>query len=86
MIEVLLYIVVLLLGIPSALILNKLCKEEIKNWRKRFFIFSIICLISILIFAFTNFSQKIPVIISLFFMIVVFLTLIWKSYKLHKLY
>lgn len=73
------YLLLLLAGFPVGLLLAKLCKDEIKKWRKRLFIISAILLISIIVVSFLNFEYKFPVIISLFFVIIVCLTIVWKS-------
>lgn len=73
------YLLLLLAGFPAGLLLAKLCKDEIKKWRKRLFIISAILLISIIVVSFLNFEYKFPVIISLFFVIIVCLTIVWKS-------
>jgi uncharacterized protein HemY len=82
MIKELIYILILLLGILVGLILAKLCKDEIKNWRKRMIIISVICLIIALIIVFSNFTYKIPVIITLIFIAITDLTIVWKSYRI----
>ena len=76
----LLYLVLLLVGFPAGLLLAYLCKDEIKAWKKRLFILSAISLISIVVVSFLNFEYKLPVIISLFFIIIVCLTIVWKSH------
>ena len=78
----LLYLIILILGFVAGLILAKLCKEEIKNWRKRFWIISFVCLVIGIFVLFINFDYKLPIIIALVFMIITSLTLIWKSYLL----
>jgi hypothetical protein len=80
----LIYIIILILGFPAGLILAKMCKDEIKQWRKRLVIMSIICLILALAVSFLSYSifeYKLPVIIALFFMIITCLTIVWKSHK-----
>ena len=77
------YLVLLLVGFPVGLFLAKLCKEEIKVWRKRLIIISILSLIFAVLVSFIPFTiylYKFPTIISLFFIIIVCLTIIWKSY------
>jgi len=77
------YLVLLLLGFPTGLILARLCREEIKNWRKRLFIMIVVSLILAVIISFipfNSFTYKFPVIISLFFIIITCLTIIWKSH------
>jgi len=79
MLEIILYILVLFAGFPAGLILANLCYEEIKNWGNRFKIISLICLILAVLIFFINFEYKIPVIISLLFIIITSLTLVWKG-------
>lgn len=83
MIQNLYYLLLLLAGFPTGLILAKLCKDEIKKWRKRLFIMIISSLILAVVVSFVSFESfiyKFPVIISLFFIIIVCLTIIWKSH------
>ena len=80
MLQNLLYLLILVIGFPVGIFLAKLCKEEIDNWRKRLFIISVISLIAIVAMIFVDFLYKIPVIISLFFIIIVCLTINWKGY------
>lgn len=83
MIQNLFYLILLLLGFPLGIFLSKLCREEIKKWRKRLFIISVLSLLIAVIISFIPFSifeYKFPVIISLFFIIITCLTIAWKSY------
>lgn len=73
------YLLVLLLGFPAGLLLAYLCKDEIKAWKRTLFIMSGISLLLIVVVSFLNFEYKLPVIISLFFIIITCLTIIWKS-------
>ncbi len=74
------YLLLMLAGFPAGLLLAKLCKDEIKKWRKRLFIMSGASLLLIVVVSFLNFEYKLPVIISLFFIIITCLTVVWKSY------
>ena len=77
------YLLLLIVGFPMGLFLSKLCKEELKAWRGRLFIISIISLILAVVISFIDFAvyvYKFPTIISLFFIIIVCLTITWKSY------
>jgi len=76
-----LYIILLILGIPAGLFLSKLCKEEIKVWKNRLNIISVIALILAVLISFIDFQYKVPVIITLFFIIIVNLTINWKAKK-----
>jgi len=80
MLSNLFYLILLLVGFPTGLLLAYLCKDEIKAWKKRLFILSAISLISIVVVSFLNFEYKLPVIISLFFIIIVCLTIVWKGH------
>jgi len=80
MIQNLFYLVLLLLGFVNGILLARICKEEIKKWKKRLFIMSIVSLGLIVVISFLNFEYKFPVIISLFFMIITCLTIVWKSH------
>jgi len=78
------YLLILIAGFSIGLFLTKLCKEEIENWRKRLIIISAIALILAIGVSFISieiYSYKFPTIISLFFIIITFLTIIWKSHN-----
>lgn len=79
MVKEIVYMLIIFLAIPAAFILYGVSSEEIKSWRKRLFIISIICFIAIIGLAFTGFEYKIPIIITLFFIILTNLTLVWRS-------
>lgn len=74
------YLLLLLIGFPAGLLLAHLCKDEIKAWKKRLFIMSCISLLLIVVISFLNFEYKLPVIITLFFIIIVCLTIVWKGH------
>jgi hypothetical protein len=76
----LIYILILLGGFPLGFLLSKICKDEIKNWRKRLFILSISSLLISVLVSFTNFYFKFPIILGLLLMIIICLTIIYKSY------
>jgi len=83
MLENLIYLLILIAGFPAGLILAKMCKDEIKQWRKRLVIISVICLILAIGVSFLPsliFYYKLPVIIGLFFIIITSLTIVWKSH------
>jgi len=78
----LLYLILLIAGFPTGLFLARLCKDEIKNWRKRLFLISALGLaliIGISFIPFSDYAYKIPTIIALFFIIIVCLTINWKG-------
>jgi len=81
MIQNLFYLLILTASFLTGIILSKLCSDEIKNWRKRFLAIAIFSLLIIVVIIFINFEYKIPAIISLFFIIITNLTIIWKSYN-----
>jgi|TARA_B100001971_G_C18169573_1_gene526285 uncharacterized membrane protein YoaK (UPF0700 family) len=77
------YILLLVAGFFVGIILSRLCKDEIKKWRKRLFIMSVISFVLVIIVSFIPFGTykyKIPTIITLFFIIIVNLTISWKSH------
>ena len=59
MIKELIYLIIILLGIPAGLFLAKICKEEIKNWRKRLKILIAGCFVVIVAVFFLDFEYKI---------------------------
>ena len=75
-----LYILLLIAGFFTGLILAKLCKEEIKNWRKRVIIISLISLLVSIGIYLTDFELKYPIIITFLFIIITCLTIVWKIY------
>ena len=79
MLKEILYLIILILGIPAGLILANFCSDEIKKWRKRLLWISGICLILAVVTFFIKFEYKIPVIITLIFIIITYLTIVWKS-------
>lgn len=79
MLKEMFYLIILAIGFPAGLILAKMCKDEIKSWRKRLLIICGISLILGIIIFFTYFEYKIPVIITLSFIIITDLTIYWKS-------
>tara|TARA_Y100000310_G_scaffold155538_1_gene155023 strand:+ start:10447 stop:10701 length:255 start_codon:yes stop_codon:yes gene_type:complete len=77
------YLILLIIGFPVGILLSKLCKEELKAWRKRLFIITIASFTLIIALAFISFETyiyKIPTIITLFSIIIVCLVIIWKSH------
>lgn len=81
MLKTLMYLVMLLIGIPVGYLLSNLCKDEIKSWKIRLSIMSLISLIASILVYFSNFQLKIPVILTLIFIIIVCLTIIIKNYS-----
>jgi uncharacterized membrane protein YphA (DoxX/SURF4 family) len=76
MIKELIYLLIIFLGIPAGLFLAKICEEEIKAWKKRLGMLTIICSIIGICLFFIDFKYKIPSIITLGFMIAFFLTIL----------
>jgi len=79
MIKNLVYIIILLLGIPVAEILIKMCGEEINAWKKRVLVISIISIILSIIIFISDAIYKIPISLSLLFIAVVFLRVFFKK-------
>ena len=78
-ISLILYVLLFLLAFPTGLILAHLCKEEIKSWKKRLIIISLTAVILILIILFLDFQYKISVVLSLLFIVITDITIVWKS-------
>jgi hypothetical protein len=76
MIEVILYLLVLLIGVPVGILLIKLCSDEIKNWKFRLKIMSLISIILSMGLVLSDFEFKIPSIIGLLFIVVVNLVIV----------
>ena len=78
----LLYLILLVLGFPAGIMLAKMCKDEMRLWKIRLVIISIISLFLAIIISFIPINlylYKFPTIIALFFIIITSLTIIWKS-------
>ena len=76
---VLIYIIIILLAIPTGLFLAKLCEEELSDWKLRFKIMIIISFILSLGIYFSSLEYKISIMVSLLFIIMTLLTLIKKT-------
>jgi len=81
MLSNLLYSLLLLAGFPTGYLLSSMCKDEIKSWRVRLSIISGISLAIAIVISSTSFEYRFPMMISLFFIIIVCLTIIWRSYN-----
>ena len=75
MLKEVLYLIILLLAIPTGLLLGWLCSDEIKNWRKRLIIGIVSCLLLIIILGLIDFQDKIPVLLGLGFIVITSLTI-----------
>jgi hypothetical protein len=80
LLKIILSVILLCIAPISGIILSKLCKEEIKSWIKRLYIIIIISAISCIITVFLPILNlyKIPIILTLIFVILMFLTIILK--------
>jgi len=77
----LIYLLILIVGFPAGIILSNLCKDEIKAWRFRLFSLSVISFIILIVLLFMNINYKIPIIVTLFFIIITCLTIIWRTHQ-----
>ncbi|MEK6914292.1 MAG: hypothetical protein AABW83_01450 [Nanoarchaeota archaeon] len=77
---ILIYLV-LLLAFPTGIILSKFCQDELKSWKNKFKIILIISLILSIISIISKFEYKIPITLSLFFIVITMFVLILKSDK-----
>ena len=76
---VLIYIIIILLAIPTGLFLARLCKEELTDWKLRFKIIILISFILSIIIYFSSLEYKTSIVVSLLFIIMTLLTLIKKT-------
>jgi len=74
-----LYSIIILLGIPTGVIISKMCKEELNFWKIRLITISALSFILSLIIYFSNFEYKIPLIVTLSFVIIMNLTMIKRT-------
>jgi hypothetical protein len=81
MIQNLLYVLILLAGFPTGYFLAKLCSDEIKKWKGRLTAIMVASFIIAIGISFTTFEYKIPIIITLFFTIIVCLKINWMGSK-----
>ena len=79
MIKELLYVFLLVIGFANGSLLVHLCKDEIKKWKTRFFIIAIITALASIGIYFTKIDYKMPVIITLLFMCITSLTIVFKE-------
>ena len=77
---VILYIIILLLAFPAGYLLAYLARDELKAGKKWFMLLALASLVSSVILSFTDFSFKLPAILSLFFIVVIALMALWKSH------
>ena len=76
---IVIYIIILVLAIPTGQLLAKLCKDELKDWKFRFkIIFSISATGAILLY-FSQLEYKIPMIVALLFIIINLSVLVKKA-------
>ena len=83
MIEYIFYVLIIVLGIPTGLVLAYLCHEELRAWRKRMMIITGVSLVLCLAILFSGFEYSWPAITGLLFIATTFLTVYFKSLR-HK--
>jgi uncharacterized membrane protein len=76
---VLIYIIIILLAIPTGLFLARLCQEELNDWKLRFKMIVVISFILSIGIYFSSLEYRTSIIVSLLSIIVTFLTLIKKA-------
>lgn len=80
MIKELLYLLLLLLGIPSGMYLSGVCRDEVKNWKSRLKLMIGLCVgLGVIVF-FSGFIYRTSIIIGLMFIIVTCFTIIVKRH------
>ncbi len=76
----LLYTLILLAGFPAGYLLAYLCRDELVAGRKWFLLLSALSLIAAIAVSFTGLLFKFTIILTLFFIIIISLVAVWKSY------
>lgn len=79
MIKEIMYFLIVILGFFSGFIMFRLCKDEMRKWRKKFFFIFILSLSLELIIYFFNFEYKTPLMLTLIFIMVYCLSLIVRN-------
>ena len=81
MLQNLTYVIFLISGFPIGMILARLCKDEIRVWRKRLFLLAILFLALSVYLSFTSFEYGFHITLTSLFIIIVLLTIIWRTYQ-----
>jgi dolichyl-phosphate-mannose--protein O-mannosyl transferase len=81
MITQILYGVILVCGVLFGLCLQKICHDEIVQWKHRFLFLGLMSIIGSIYFSFSPFVYSFPITLSLIFMGILFLTLLWTDVK-----
>ena len=76
----LIYILILVAGFPAGYLLAWLARDELLAGRKWFLVLSAACLIVTIVLTFIELALKFTIIMSLFFIIIISQTAVWKSY------
>lgn len=76
----LLYALILLCAFPAGYLLAYLCREELVSGKKWFMLLAASSLIAAVILSFTSFYLKFLAVLTLFFIIILCLVAVWKSY------
>lgn len=76
----LLYALILLAAFPAGYLLAWFCRDELVAGKKWFALLASVSLIAAVIISFASFSFKFLAVLSLFFIIILCLMAIWKSY------
>lgn len=81
MLKEILYLILIVLGLPVGYFLGYICPEEIKAWRGRLILMSFISLVVGIFLFFFDVQYKIPIIVTLAFIIVTCMTIVFKLKK-----
>ncbi|MBR9706518.1 hypothetical protein GOV14_05765 [Candidatus Pacearchaeota archaeon] len=86
MLQNIIYLLILIAGFPVGMILSRMCFDEVKAWRGRLVLVTIICLIIAFIISTTKFSYdySFEATIALLFIGITSLTIIWRSYQTQR--
>jgi len=76
----LIYTLILLAAFPAGYLLAWLARDELVAGKKWFLLLAVVSLATAVVISFTDFLFKFPIILVLFFIIIICLVAVWKSY------
>ena len=67
------------MGFVNGLVLARLCREEIKKWKRNFLMIAVISALLSIGAYFTSFAYKMPILMALLFICITSLTIVFKA-------
>ncbi len=84
MIKTIFQIIIIFLAIPSGIFLSKICSDELHSWKNRLKIIAIFSTILLAGIFLIDFNYKIPIIVSLSFLIILTSTILYRITETFK--